>query len=692
MSSSGGPSRLRTSTDGRGPVTTTTTTAHPHASHAAPVRPRGEVLRRAGGVELIGEFEGSGFKDPQHLARRADGQVLQLTELLYEIVHASDGRRDVHEIAAVAGERTGRPVNGHNVTVLAEKQLRPLGVLALADGTTAEVKKREPPMALRHRKPLLSERTVNALSRPLVWLHRPFVTVAVLLTVAAFAFWLFGVHGVAGPLRSAIYDPTLLLGVFASVIVATVFHELGHTSACRHGGGRPGVMGVGLYLVWPAFYCDVTDAYRLDRTARLRTDLGGVYFNMIFALLAGAAYFATGEEAILLASVFQHVIALQQLLPLLRFDGYYVLTDLTGVPDILSRIKPIFRSLVPRRKPDPQVSALKPWVRVVVTAYLMTLVPLLLFLFTWVVIGAPRLVATVHDSFGLQLDRIREAAGLAEATLGVVDVGILVLPVAATALSVSRAGRALGRGLTSWSRGSIPRRIVALAAGAAIVGAIGYVWWPNGDYQPIRPGESGTVGEALTGMRDAPTGRPSFTTDYEQRFGSVPTERETEATRRAERRGEVPPGTADRELRRSQDGGGYTYDDLPWGYETGPSVPDDDSDWSVEPTEPGGSTTQPGGTTLPAPGPTPTSPTSTERSPAPTETSPAPTETSPAPTETSPAPTETAPAPTDTTETTPVETTPTEPAPSETTPTEPPPDGDGTTLTSPDSTTTTPTP
>ena len=39
---------------------------------------------------------------------------------------------------------------------------------------------REPPMALRHRKPVLSERTVNALSRPLVWLHRPVVTAVVL--------------------------------------------------------------------------------------------------------------------------------------------------------------------------------------------------------------------------------------------------------------------------------------------------------------------------------------------------------------------------------------------------------------------------------------------------------------------------------------------------------------------------------
>ena len=86
-------------------------------------------------------------------------------------------------------------------------------------------------------------------------------------------------------------------------------------------------------------------ANRLGRAGRLRTDLGGVYFNAIFALLAGGVYFATGEEAALLAASVQYVIILQQLLPLLRFDGYYVLSDLTGVPDILSRIKPIFRSL-----------------------------------------------------------------------------------------------------------------------------------------------------------------------------------------------------------------------------------------------------------------------------------------------------------------------------------------------------------
>ena len=257
--------------------------------------------------------------------------------------------------------------------------------------------------------------------------------------------------------------------MFASVVVATAFHEFGHASACRYGGARPGVMGAGIYLVWPAFYCDVTDAYRLDRAGRLRTDLGGVYFNALFALLCGGVYFATGEEAALLAASVQHVLALQQLMPLLRFDGYYVLSDLTGVPDILSRIKPIFRSLVPRREPEPRVEELKPWVRSVVTTYLIVLVPALTFLLVTMVMGMPRMLATTYDSLGLQLDRLRDASGPDEMALGGFQILALVMPVAAISLSLGRAGKRAGGGLFRWSRASTPR--AALAATGTVAGA-----------------------------------------------------------------------------------------------------------------------------------------------------------------------------------------------------------------------------
>src|SRR5215207_8140975 len=58
-----------------------------------------EVLARASGVELLGEVPGSGYRRPPSLARRADGQVLQLTPLLHHVLHAVDGRRTVAEVA-----------------------------------------------------------------------------------------------------------------------------------------------------------------------------------------------------------------------------------------------------------------------------------------------------------------------------------------------------------------------------------------------------------------------------------------------------------------------------------------------------------------------------------------------------------------------------------------------------------------
>ena len=48
-----------------------------------------------------------------------------------------------------------------------------------------------------------------------------------------------------------VYQPTLTLVVLALILVSAAFHECGHVTACRYGGAKPGVMGFGLYLVWP---------------------------------------------------------------------------------------------------------------------------------------------------------------------------------------------------------------------------------------------------------------------------------------------------------------------------------------------------------------------------------------------------------------------------------------------------------
>jgi putative peptide zinc metalloprotease protein len=484
--------------------------------------------RRADGIELIGLYEGSGFKDPPHIVRRADGQVVQLPRLLYVLAEQADGNHDYDQIAEVVTEEFKRQVSGDDIRYLADEKLRPLGVLAADDGSSPQLKKIDPLLALKFRAKVVPERAVRAVTTVFYPLFFPPVIVAVVGGLVALDFWLFGRHGVAQSVRQTLYDPAFILLLLGLVILSAAFHECGHATACRYGGAKPGVMGAGIYIVWPAFYTDVTDAYRLGKAGRLRTDLGGIYFNAIFTLGTAAVYFVTGFEPLLLVMLLQQIEIVHQLLPFLRMDGYYVLSDLTGVPDMFARVKPTLRSLIPGRETDPQVEELKPWVRVVVTVYVMTLVPLLLFLFGLMAFNAPRIFATAWDSLFVQWDKASAAFGGGQILSGIVDglqMAILLLPAAGIVASFARAGVRLGKGSWTWTEGRPFLRSVLVTAAAAAAAFVAFTWWPNGEYRPIQPGERGTIGGAVAEFTNAGTGRPALTKQRESELGGAPTKR-----------------------------------------------------------------------------------------------------------------------------------------------------------------------
>src|SRR5687767_4994102 len=166
-------------------------------------------------------------------------------------------------------------------------------------------------------------------------------------------------------------------------------------------------MGAGLYLVWPAFYTDVTDSYRLGRAGRIRTDLGGLYFNTLVVVLTFAWWYATQWEALLLLVATQILQMVQQLLPLLRFDGYHLLADLAGVPDLYHRIRPTLLGLLPHRWSAPENRILKPWARAVITFWVLITIPMMALMLFAVVRAVPRLLGTAgavvqEDAAGVQ--------------------------------------------------------------------------------------------------------------------------------------------------------------------------------------------------------------------------------------------------------------------------------------------------
>jgi putative peptide zinc metalloprotease protein len=463
--------------------------------------------RLADGIELIGEYADSGFKQPPSLVRRADGQVIQLPELLYQVVRKVDGDRSYEEIARQLSDEIKRGLDADSVRFLVEEKLHPLGIVCGPDGTSPKVEKPDPFLGLKFRAAVVPEAVSGGLGTMFKPLFFPLIVVAVMGAFVVADWWLFGVHGVAQALRQSLYNPALFIPLFLAIAASAAFHEVGHAAGCRYGGGNPGKMGCGLYLAWPAFYTDVTDAYRLNRRSRLRTDLGGVYFNVVFVVATMGLYLVTRFEPLLLLIVVQHIEIAHQLLPVVRLDGYYIVADITGVPDLFARIGPILRSMIPGRKADERVTVLKPWVRRAVTLWVLVVVPLLVFELFMVLIHLPRIVGTAWDSGAKAYGDATAAFGDGETLKGLgsaLQILLLAVPVVGILLVLAKTGLGGGRWVWRHTDGRPVARFLTVAVVGTLAGVLAYSWISPDNYKPIRPGERGTVTESVRAVRSLP--------------------------------------------------------------------------------------------------------------------------------------------------------------------------------------------
>jgi putative peptide zinc metalloprotease protein len=442
---------------------------------------RAPVPRLLAGVEPLGEYQGSGLTDATFLVRDPAGRVVQVSRLLHLVLSEIDGQHSVTEIAARVSTEFGRTVSTGNVEYLLDRKLAPLGLLARADGAPGPANPGwdQGVLTLRFRCTLIPEAGVQFFARLFRPLFTPAVVVVALGALIVSDAWL--VHG--GRLNSAfgyvLIHPVLLLVVLGLTLLSTLFHECGHAAACRYGGARPGVIGMGVYVVWPAFFTNVTDAYRLGRAGRVRTDLGGVYFNAIFATGLAAVYLMTGYRPLLAAVLLVHIEMVQQLLPSLRFDGYFILADLIGVPDLFRRIGPVLSSLIPGRPADPRVQGLKRGARVTLTTWVLIMVPLIAVELGLTILNAPSLVTTFARSLADQARALAEQAGRADipaVLLSVISIVLLVLPMAGASCILLITGRRLARSVIAVNRRRPVLWLPSVAATLLVAALLGAHW------------------------------------------------------------------------------------------------------------------------------------------------------------------------------------------------------------------------
>lgn len=483
-------------------TTTVPATALPTAQPEPVLRPDrpGAVVARADGLELLGPLRGAGYRSEKFLLRRADGQILQVGPFMYRVLESADGPRSRSELAEAVSASLGRPLGEEQLDAV----LRKLEAQGLLSGTEQNAPpKRNPLLALRWRVLVTNPRTTRLFSAPFTFMFRPWIMWPLVAAFAVVCWYVFVDRGLASAISQSFNNPGLLLLVFVLGVVSAGFHELGHAAGCRYGGATPRGMGVGLYLVFPAFYTDVTDAYRLDRRGRLRVDLAGLYFNAAVAVATMAVWLVVRLDALLLVVALQVLQMVKQLSPIIRADGYHILSDATGVPDLYAHLGPTVRRLLPGRRHRQEPSPISGWARVFVTLWVLVIVPVLLSLLAGAVVLLPHLIATAWDSGRRLADLLPVQFGHGDVLGGLasaLQLLALALPVAGSVFITQKVTRSAFKSARRWSARQPARQAVVAVATLLAAAGLAFAWWPAGQYRPVRPSDRGNIGSLVNAL------------------------------------------------------------------------------------------------------------------------------------------------------------------------------------------------
>ncbi len=142
------------------------------------------------------------------------------------------------------------------------------------------------------------------------------------------------------PEFSQFFNFNNLLFMGSILIVTKSIHELGHGLMCKHFGGECHEIGFMLLVMTPAMYCNTSDSWTLpNKWHRIAIGAAGMYVEVVLAAFATFLWWHTQPG-------FAHFLALNIMFlcsfstlvfnanPLLRYDGYYMLSDYLEIPNL----------------------------------------------------------------------------------------------------------------------------------------------------------------------------------------------------------------------------------------------------------------------------------------------------------------------------------------------------------------------
>ncbi len=152
------------------------------------------------------------------------------------------------------------------------------------------------------------------------------------------------------------------LAILLVYLVVKSLHEFGHVLACANWKANCKEIGLLILFFAPCLYCDTTECWKLrSRWQRAAVAAGGIYVELIIACVATVVWFNTREGlAHTLAASTMLMCSVGTILingnPFFKYDGYFIVSDLSGIPNLAqqasSAFRQVFVSCLGGRKPN----------------------------------------------------------------------------------------------------------------------------------------------------------------------------------------------------------------------------------------------------------------------------------------------------------------------------------------------------
>jgi len=259
---------------------------------------------------------------------------VNINEQTHQLIKLIDGKKTINDIKYAYQNSSGKVLPPKFIHSILYNNLAKYGIIK-QDAFKVETRKRASYLKLSFI--FLKKEYVNYFTRYLTFLFNkrlfyPFLfLMSFFITVMIVANYTVILENSAN-----IFSLNLFIYLIAFEF-GSMFHELGHAAACRKFGANHGGIGFGFYLFLPVLFADVSDVWKLKPKERIIVNLGGIYFEMIIATILLILYFFNHKIAFLVIPCLLMLNTLYNLNPLIKFDGYWVLSDATNTPNLHKR-------------------------------------------------------------------------------------------------------------------------------------------------------------------------------------------------------------------------------------------------------------------------------------------------------------------------------------------------------------------